>query len=475
MSRRGLHAILLVLAIALAALPVSAAQESARLVLGPAAAGQVPVRLMGVDDFGTATIEVTYDPEVVDVARVKAGDVAGTTTSRVDGGSARVVVVTSQVPGPSGDLLLAVLDTDLRTNLSALDLMVEELADSSGNAIPHVVEKDTAASSGGGGAAAATAEAAPSEGAQESFRTEPATIAAEGTLAVSFPPSDEVEGIQVDFAQERSDVVLELHRLEDLESADTSDPGLGDSALRFFRVELSHSGGKVAPEDVQAARITLRVEVAGAAAQQVFVLRHDALTDTWAPQPTRVLEASDSNVRIEATLPGFSVLAVAVDRDPPTLTFLDGLLADKALAPSDPLQVEVKDNRGVKEFQMFLDGEEVEVEYDGTTATHVPSKPLAPGAHTLQLRALDESGHEATATHVFQVAAANVKPEIPQDVPLHEADPQLVGAVPEATGPSPGTGLVLMLVALMAVVWHGQRTGLAEALRRARAWLRRAR
>lgn len=110
-------------------------------VVVPGGAAVVPLDLFNVTDLGTATVIIGFDPAVVQALEVINGEVPSSALeANLDNqaGSVRLVVVTGDVPGASGDFLLASLRLEAVGavgDASILSVTVEQLADTAGEAI----------------------------------------------------------------------------------------------------------------------------------------------------------------------------------------------------------------------------------------------------------------------------------------------------------------------------------------------------
>lgn len=115
------------------------------VTLGPGETGRVALLATGVTDadgVGGFELQVNYDPTVVNVVGVLAGDAAFTTSTGYiianpdnTAGVLRIVGIQPQIPGPVGELVLAYLEVKAVGNpgaVSALDLLINGLIDSQG-------------------------------------------------------------------------------------------------------------------------------------------------------------------------------------------------------------------------------------------------------------------------------------------------------------------------------------------------------
>lgn len=108
-----------------------------------------PIHIENLTDLGSATVRLTFDPAVVEVLGVGNSSVPGATlTSNVDqpNGTVTILLTTSARPGPSGSFVLATLSMRAVGSAGAtspLDLTVDELVDSDGDAISATVVDGT--------------------------------------------------------------------------------------------------------------------------------------------------------------------------------------------------------------------------------------------------------------------------------------------------------------------------------------------
>lgn len=73
---------------------------------------RAPLKLLNVTEFGTITIEISYDSSVVEVSNVMQGNMSSSSmTSKTNNpaGETRVLAYTAQRPGPSGNYRIAEL------------------------------------------------------------------------------------------------------------------------------------------------------------------------------------------------------------------------------------------------------------------------------------------------------------------------------------------------------------------------------
>lgn len=112
----------------------------------PGGNGTAHVRISNVTQFGTVTFEINYNASVAQVVAVNNGNVSGSSIAHNINntiGRVRILVTTSEVPGPSGDLLLASIVFHAVAGNGAqtpLDLEVIELAHSDGSAVAHLAQ-----------------------------------------------------------------------------------------------------------------------------------------------------------------------------------------------------------------------------------------------------------------------------------------------------------------------------------------------
>ncbi len=104
------------------------------------------ILIEGVEDYGTATIELHYDNSVVSVTSVSEGNISNSALiPNIDNskGVVTIAAYTSEIPGPNGTLVYANLEIEVIGTpgaASQLDLVVEEFAHSDGTSIPAATD-----------------------------------------------------------------------------------------------------------------------------------------------------------------------------------------------------------------------------------------------------------------------------------------------------------------------------------------------
>lgn len=187
----------------------------------------------------------------------------------------------------------------------------------------------------------------------------------------------------------------------------------GWQALEYRTLEVRGSDGDPVADAVQAGSLALEIPSqrlpADATPAHLALLRH---TDGWEPLPTRTRGAPDADpIPLNSTLPGFSVLALAADEDPPNLT--DPRPTGSTTSKTPTIGAAWSDNRAVDQASLTL-------RFDDTTQTNetghlttstggfsfVPEKPLEGGEHRVEVSIHDGSGWTANHTWRFRVGDA---------------------------------------------------------------------
>jgi hypothetical protein len=98
-----------------------------------------PITINDMTNFGTATVTLSYDPTVVQIGSVTAGDV-GTPTANIDNtaGTATITAYVSTVTGPDSPITFANLEllaVGSNGDTSPLTLVITTLSDADGNSV----------------------------------------------------------------------------------------------------------------------------------------------------------------------------------------------------------------------------------------------------------------------------------------------------------------------------------------------------
>ncbi len=152
----------LVLVLAVGAVQVSAAAVTVTIDDCTSATGgeiTVPLMINGVKDYGVGTINITYDPAVVQVAGVSDGDDSTVTASNINNTAGITSIGAWNIGGVSGDIVfanVALKAVGSSGESSPLRLTVAKLVDTSMDAIPAGQSGGVFAISGSSGDAAYT-------------------------------------------------------------------------------------------------------------------------------------------------------------------------------------------------------------------------------------------------------------------------------------------------------------------------------
>ncbi|CAD6492580.1 MAG: von Willebrand factor type A domain protein [Candidatus Argoarchaeum ethanivorans] len=104
----------------------------------------VPIIINGMTNFGAATVTLSYDPTVVQITDVTAGDV-GTPTTNINNttGTATIVAYVSTATGPDSPITLAILELSAvgsSEDTSPITLAITTLADADGTSVSSTAE-----------------------------------------------------------------------------------------------------------------------------------------------------------------------------------------------------------------------------------------------------------------------------------------------------------------------------------------------
>ena len=103
----------------------------------------IPIEIKGVTDLCAATIEIHYDPSVINVESVDEGNLGGTLVSNINTPGV-VKLVWYTVTGKTGDFTFARLNVKaVNKGTTELGIVVKTCADSNGNPIPTSVNNGT--------------------------------------------------------------------------------------------------------------------------------------------------------------------------------------------------------------------------------------------------------------------------------------------------------------------------------------------
>lgn len=98
----------------------------------------IPIVINDISDFGAATMKVTYDPHFFAIEKVSPGD-CGSPTHSTEGSTIMMSSLVADIPGPTGDLVFAEVETKVLGSEGASQLLidVETLAHSDGSPISY--------------------------------------------------------------------------------------------------------------------------------------------------------------------------------------------------------------------------------------------------------------------------------------------------------------------------------------------------
>jgi hypothetical protein len=108
------------------------------MTVEPGSVISIPIMINNISDFGSATINVAYDPNFFAIEKVAPGD-CGSPTYSTEGSTITISSLVADIPGPAGDLVFAEVEAKVlgSEGASQLSIDVETLAHSDGSSISY--------------------------------------------------------------------------------------------------------------------------------------------------------------------------------------------------------------------------------------------------------------------------------------------------------------------------------------------------